>query len=228
MKSLHSSLIECVTVWLFILQKNDSWECRRQHTNHFLALFEPLWSHYRLYFLHTITAPTENVVFSLIHLNDLVRKSQHLIDTYCISPTTPFCHSFPLLLFEFCCVRVGAPSVSCCCATTFLPDQFLCRLKTALTKEKEREKNRAEGRIWQQWPTARRQERVAQWDHCCCDAMEMLVASTQALHDNFELKTFKHNTADVYGLFELIVECNLRGYGLTSSPYSSGSSVYPS
>lgn len=141
--------------------------------------------------------------------------------------TTPSSRSFPLLLFQFCCVRVGAPSVSCCCATAFLTDQFLCCHKAVLTRATEREKNRAEGQNRQQWQTERRQERVAQWDHCCCDAMEMLVGSTQALHDNFELKTYKHNMVDVYRLFELIVEYNLKGYGLTSSRCSSGSSVYP-
>ncbi len=211
MKGLHSSLTECVTVGIFILQKNDSWECRTQNTNHFLALFETLWLHYHLYFLHTVTAPTENVVFFLIHLSDWVRKSQHLIDTY-IPPQ----HLFVTLSPSSSLNSVVSVWVLCLCHAAVPPHSSLtssCHLKTVLTREKERE-NGAEGRIWQQWQTARRQERVAQWDHRCCDAMEMLVAPTQALHDNFELKMFKHNMADVYGLFELIVEYNLRGYGL--------------
>lgn len=150
-------------------------ECRRQHMNHFLILFEPLWLHWCLYYLYTMIAPTANVVFTWILecLSQKVPTTQWHAPTYV--PPQPFSHS----------VRVGAPSVSLrCCATTFLPGQFLTQMS--------RPTDKGEGKTEEH---SRRLERAAEtsredgpWDHRCCDAMEMLVVSTQALHDNFELK----------------------------------------
>lgn len=175
-----------------------------------------------------MTVPTVNVVFLLnawirILLECLnVRKSQCLIDTY-LPPQHLLLVLSPLLL---------CPTLLCPCGCSGCVMLLRCHIpprpvpvsslnSTDAGEGKKERKEGAEGPNWQRWQTERRQERVARWDHRSCDAMEMPVAWTQALHDNFELKTYKHNMADVYRLFEL--EYNLRGYGLISSAYSDGS-----
>lgn len=167
--------------------------------NHFLALFEPLWLHWYFYFLLTMTAHGVNVVFSLIHLNVLVRKVPAAHWHVWRSQQHLFSCSFPLLLFQILLCPCG------CTACVMLlchhippwpvPDSKL------YWQGERKEKNRAEGRNWLRWQTERRQERVAHWDHCRCDAMEMLVAPAH----NLELKAYNHNMF-ITRFLELIVE----------------------
>lgn len=156
---------------LCIPQKNDSWECGRQHRNHFLALFEPLWLHRCLYYHHTMMAPTANVVFSLI-LECLSQK----VPTPQWHPRMSLRNLYPTLCPSFSLNSVVSVWVYRLCHHAAVPphsSQTSSWLSWILTREKEREKNRAEGWNYKQrdvkrgWPM---------WDHRCCDAMEILVA----------------------------------------------------
>lgn len=132
-------------------------------------------------------------------LECLSQKSPSSSLTRMTLTTTPFSCSFPLLLFRILLCPCG------CTACVMLlchhippwpvPDSKL------YWQGERKEKNRAEGRNWLRWQTERRQERVAHWDHCRCDAMEMLVAPAH----NLELKAYKHNMF-ITRFLELIVE----------------------
>lgn len=95
-KNTLKSPIECVTDFSFFKKMTDG--NVGGNRSHFLALFGPLWSHLYHYFPLTMTTHTPNVVFSLLHLNASVRKSQHLI-RHLQYATAPSSHSFPLLLW---------------------------------------------------------------------------------------------------------------------------------
>ena len=129
-------------------------------------------------------------------------------------PAMHFSHSFPLLLFPIL-------SSLCGCSGCVM---LLCRQHSTLTSSCVPSQNSTD--TWEGKKEERRQKRVARWGHCPCDVMETLVALTQALHAHFQLKPYKHSAADVYRRLELTAEYNLRGYGLISSSYISGSSGY--
>lgn len=124
---------------LCIPQKNDMWECRRQHTNHFLALFEPLWLHQSLYYCHIMNDCTlHQCVFFFLNLNlrFLSQQSKHLshIHELFVSPQPFFPPKLPL---PWIVVYVWVqPLSSCCCATAFLPDQFLTQMNTDKGEER--------------------------------------------------------------------------------------------
>ncbi len=151
-----------------------------------------------------MTASSTNVVFSFKHLNALVRKSSHLIDNYVppqdicltLSPSSSLNSVVFMWVLRLC--HAAVPPHSSLTSSW---------LKTVLTWEKEKlwgaENSRSDKQrdVKKGWPM---------WAHRCCDAMEMLVALTQTLHDNFEL-LYKHNMANVYRLRKLIAVCYSRG-----------------
>ena len=85
-----------------------------------------------------MTAPTPNVVFSLIHLNGLVRNSQLFIDMYL--PLQPLL----LILSPSFCDCVGAPAVSYCLCRHIHPLTSSCAVSNS-TDMAERKKEQVSG-----------------------------------------------------------------------------------